>query len=179
MICKALARYDERQRRHAKRWARSCWESFWAWCWRRWRCWRGFAWDTRRWPWPTGRCLLSAGSPKFPSTRASTARWSVTPPIQADEDNLVAGAQIYRDQCSGCHGFHGKPSSLAAHMFPDAPQLWEKHRHERRGGRERRSFGRDSLEGGEWHPPHRHACFQGHFERDLNLAGEPVAGKRR
>ena len=50
------------------------------------------------------------------------------PPIQADEDNLVAGAQIYRDQCAGCHGFHGKPSSLAAHMYPNAPSLWEKHK---------------------------------------------------
>jgi thiosulfate dehydrogenase len=50
-----------------------------------------------------------------------------TPPIQANEDNLVAGAQIYRDQCSGCHGFHGKSSSFGASMFPDAPQLWEKH----------------------------------------------------
>ena len=50
-----------------------------------------------------------------------------TPPIQADEDNLVAGAQIYRDQCAGCHGFHGKPSWFGARMFPGAPQLWEKH----------------------------------------------------
>jgi hypothetical protein len=51
-----------------------------------------------------------------------------TPPIQADEGNLVAGAQIYRDQCAACHGFHGKPSSFGRHMFPDAPPLWQKHR---------------------------------------------------
>jgi len=50
------------------------------------------------------------------------------PPIQANEINLVAGAQIYRDQCAACHGFHGKPSSFGAHMFPKAPALWEKHR---------------------------------------------------
>jgi thiosulfate dehydrogenase len=50
------------------------------------------------------------------------------PPIQADESNLVAGAQIYRDQCAACHGFHGKPSSFGQYMFPHAPQLWEKHR---------------------------------------------------
>lgn len=48
-------------------------------------------------------------------------------PIQADEANLVAGAQVYRDQCAACHGFHGKPSVFAAHMFPQAPGLWEKH----------------------------------------------------
>jgi len=51
-----------------------------------------------------------------------------TPPIQADENAFVAGAQIYRDQCAACHGFHGKPSAFAAHMYPRAPQLLEKHR---------------------------------------------------
>jgi mono/diheme cytochrome c family protein len=50
-----------------------------------------------------------------------------TPPIQADEANLVAGAEIYRDQCATCHGLHGKPSRFGAHMFPSAPSLWEKH----------------------------------------------------
>ena len=49
-------------------------------------------------------------------------------PLQANENNLVAGAQIYRDQCAACHGFHGKPSSFGGHMFPGAPQLMEKHR---------------------------------------------------
>jgi mono/diheme cytochrome c family protein len=51
-----------------------------------------------------------------------------TPPIQADETAFVAGAEIYREQCSACHGFHGKPSSFGAQMFPKAPQLWEKHK---------------------------------------------------
>ena len=51
------------------------------------------------------------------------------PPFHADENNLVAGAHIYRDQCAACHGFHGKPSSFGAHMFPDAPPLWEAHHH--------------------------------------------------
>jgi mono/diheme cytochrome c family protein len=50
-----------------------------------------------------------------------------TPPIQADEAAFVAGAQIYREQCAACHGYHGKPSSFGAHMYPDAPPLWEKH----------------------------------------------------
>ncbi len=40
----------------------------------------------------------------------------------------MAGAQIYRDQCEACHGFYGKPSAFAGHMFPSAPQLWAKHR---------------------------------------------------
>jgi thiosulfate dehydrogenase len=50
-----------------------------------------------------------------------------TPPIQPDEANLVAGAEIYRDHCAACHGLHGKPSRFGTHMFPAAPQLWEKH----------------------------------------------------
>ena len=52
-----------------------------------------------------------------------------TPPVEANEVNFVAGAAIYRDQCAACHGFHGKPSAFGAHMFPDAPPLWEKHQH--------------------------------------------------
>jgi mono/diheme cytochrome c family protein len=51
-----------------------------------------------------------------------------TSPVQPDENDLVAGAQVYSDQCSSCHGFYGKPSSFAAHMYPRAPQLWQKHR---------------------------------------------------
>ena len=35
-----------------------------------------------------------------------------TPPIQVNENNLVAGAEIYRDNCAACHGLHGKPSSI-------------------------------------------------------------------
>ena len=50
-----------------------------------------------------------------------------TPPIQADENTFVAGAQVYRDQCAACHGFHGKPSNFGDHMFPSSPPLWEKH----------------------------------------------------
>jgi len=52
-----------------------------------------------------------------------------TAPIQPDEGNLVAGAQIYHDQCAACHGLRGKPSSFGAHMYPDAPPLFEIHHH--------------------------------------------------
>jgi len=51
-----------------------------------------------------------------------------TAPIDANEQNFDTGAEIYRDQCSACHGFHGKPSSFGRHMYPSAPGLWEKHR---------------------------------------------------
>lgn len=51
------------------------------------------------------------------------------PPIQPDEGNLVAGAEIYREQCAVCHGYHGKPSAFGPRMFPSAPPLWEEHHH--------------------------------------------------
>jgi mono/diheme cytochrome c family protein len=51
-----------------------------------------------------------------------------TPPIQVNEDNLIGGAQAYRDQCAVCHGFHSKASQIGGNMFPDAPPLWETHR---------------------------------------------------
>jgi len=50
------------------------------------------------------------------------------PTIEANEANFNAGAEIYRDQCSACHGFYGKTSSFAGHMYPKAPQLWQKHK---------------------------------------------------
>jgi thiosulfate dehydrogenase len=53
-----------------------------------------------------------------------------TVPIQADQQDLVAGAQIYQDQCATCHGFYDKAAVVAKHMYPSAPQLWEKHHDE-------------------------------------------------
>ena len=45
-------------------------------------------------------------------------------PISANEDNLVAGAHIYREQCAVCHGNWGLPAStIAKGMFPPPPQL--------------------------------------------------------
>jgi thiosulfate dehydrogenase len=51
-----------------------------------------------------------------------------TPPIQPSPDTLIAGAQIYRQQCASCHGLYGRPSDFANHMYPHAPQLWAPHR---------------------------------------------------
>lgn len=46
---------------------------------------------------------------------------------QANEATFIAGAHIYRQQCSFCHGVYGSASIVGGHMFPDAPPLWEKH----------------------------------------------------
>lgn len=49
------------------------------------------------------------------------------PPIQPDDHNLTAGAQIYMDQCALCHGTRGHSAPLGENMFPAAPPLWERH----------------------------------------------------
>jgi mono/diheme cytochrome c family protein len=83
-----------------------------------------------------GDVPVAVADPPFPQERLLTGmplnaridrELVQTPPVQADEANLVAGAVVYRDQCAVCHGYHGKPSRFASHMFPDAPPLWEKH----------------------------------------------------
>ena len=83
-----------------------------------------------------GKVPVAVADPPFPQEQLLTAvplharidrDLIKTAPIQSDEATLAAGAQIYRDQCAACHGYHGKPSSFGAHMFPDAPPLWERH----------------------------------------------------
>jgi thiosulfate dehydrogenase len=49
-----------------------------------------------------------------------------TVPVEANEATFLAGARIYREQCSYCHGVSGNPSQVGKHMFPEAPPLWEK-----------------------------------------------------
>ncbi len=45
-------------------------------------------------------------------------------PIPATEDNLLAGAKIYRNDCAVCHGLQGQPKTrIAQGMFPSPPQL--------------------------------------------------------
>jgi thiosulfate dehydrogenase len=49
-----------------------------------------------------------------------------TVPIQPDESNLAAGAQVYREQCAVCHGLpEQKETMIAAGMFPHPPKLLE------------------------------------------------------
>lgn len=47
-------------------------------------------------------------------------------PIQPDEANLQAGAQVYKDHCAVCHGTPGAPqTAVAKGMFPNPPKLME------------------------------------------------------
>jgi thiosulfate dehydrogenase len=44
----------------------------------------------------------------------------------ADENNLLAGATIYKQDCAVCHGLPGQsPTPIAAGMFPKPPQLFK------------------------------------------------------
>lgn len=50
-----------------------------------------------------------------------------TVPIQATQENFVAGAQVYRQNCAVCHGLTSQNADFAPHMYPHAPQLWHAH----------------------------------------------------
>jgi thiosulfate dehydrogenase len=49
-------------------------------------------------------------------------------PFGTGEDVFESGAHVYREQCASCHGVPGKPVPFAKDMYPDAPQLWVKHK---------------------------------------------------
>src|SRR5262249_4216981 len=45
-------------------------------------------------------------------------------PIPATDDNLISGMKIYTMNCALCHGgLDSKPSPLAQHFYPPAPQI--------------------------------------------------------
>jgi thiosulfate dehydrogenase len=50
-------------------------------------------------------------------------------PLAITDDNVVAGMQLYREQCASCHGLK-VPSKFGPTMFPRAPQLWQRHSNE-------------------------------------------------
>lgn len=51
-----------------------------------------------------------------------------TPPVEANEPAIVAGARIYREQCAVCHGLPSQQEShIAKGMFPHPPQLFKGH----------------------------------------------------
>jgi len=44
-------------------------------------------------------------------------------PVPATDENLIAGARIYSDECAGCHGAAGKPDQTGDSLYPPIPQL--------------------------------------------------------
>jgi thiosulfate dehydrogenase len=61
--------------------------------------------------------------------RALHARVAKQPPkespVPADEKNLLAGADVYKQNCAVCHGLPAEPETAIAHgMFPKPPELF-------------------------------------------------------
>jgi thiosulfate dehydrogenase len=56
----------------------------------------------------------------------------LTNPIASPtDDDLLKGMKIYREDCAGCHGDHGKPSSWGRNnLYPPAPQLADRGDHD-------------------------------------------------
>ncbi len=49
-----------------------------------------------------------------------------TPPIPPNDENLLGGAKVYKNQCAECHGLPGQPAPVIADkMFPNAPLLFK------------------------------------------------------
>lgn len=49
-----------------------------------------------------------------------------SPPIAANEENFLAGAKVYKDQCAGCHGLPNQPPpTISDKMYPKAPLLFK------------------------------------------------------
>jgi thiosulfate dehydrogenase len=49
-----------------------------------------------------------------------------TPPIQPSEDNYVAAAKLYKDNCAGCHGLPNQtPPAIAGSMYPKATLMFK------------------------------------------------------
>jgi mono/diheme cytochrome c family protein len=61
----------------------------------------------------------------FSSAHASVRRHApeLPNPIPPTEGNLIAGAKIYSDECSGCHGAVGKADETGDSLYPPIPQL--------------------------------------------------------
>lgn len=68
---------------------------------------------------------------KAPLNARIRAEMPRTVPFTPTEADFVAGAKTYRANCASCHGLPGRPSPFAAHMYPQAPQLWLPHHHGR------------------------------------------------
>lgn len=67
--------------------------------------------------------LLAGAAVEAKIAREAPAKAALPP----TEENLLAGAKIYREQCVECHGLPGSTKTIAAKgMFPDPPQFFER-----------------------------------------------------
>lgn len=63
-----------------------------------------------------------------PAVHASVRRSAqgLRNPLPDSEETLIAGGKLYMDDCIGCHGGPGMPTSrFGLTFYPPAPQLWQ------------------------------------------------------
>ncbi len=82
----------------------------------------------------TGRAPVAVTDPPLPfearlahgAMHARVAKQTpVEPAVPADETNLLAGADVYKQNCAVCHGLPAEPESAIAHgMYPKPPELF-------------------------------------------------------
>lgn len=83
----------------------------------------------------SGMAPAAAGDPPMPFERKIASRSLgahidkanvPAPPIAADEENLLAGAKLYKENCAGCHGLPDHtPPVIAGNMFPHATLMFK------------------------------------------------------
>jgi mono/diheme cytochrome c family protein len=61
----------------------------------------------------------------FSSAHASVRRRApeLPNPVPSTDENLIAGAKIYSDECASCHGAAGKADQTGDSLYPPIPQL--------------------------------------------------------
>jgi mono/diheme cytochrome c family protein len=82
----------------------------------------------------SGQAPVATNSPEMPFERkmANLALHAYlgkvphpNPAVPVDEENLLAGAKIYREDCAVCHGLPGEPhNAIGNGMFPKPPLLF-------------------------------------------------------
>ena len=83
----------------------------------------------------SGMAPAAAGDPSMPFERRLAGRSLdahigsanvPAPPIPVNEDNLLAGGKLYKENCSGCHGLPDQPPpAIAENMFPHATLIFK------------------------------------------------------
>jgi mono/diheme cytochrome c family protein len=56
--------------------------------------------------------IIAAVGPQAGAITVPDAAHSVKSPLKRSRDTLLAGAAVYREQCSGCHGSTGTPERI-------------------------------------------------------------------
>ncbi len=82
----------------------------------------------------SGRAPVAVTDPPLPfearlahgGMHAHVARQTHTEPtVPADEKNLLAGAEVYKQNCAVCHGLPAEEETAIAHgMYPKPPELF-------------------------------------------------------